>query len=33
MLTARVGEKIPPEAVFEFYRSLQKNEPRGWGWG
>jgi acetoin utilization protein AcuA len=33
MLTARVGEKIPPETVFQFYRSLQRNEPRGWGWG
>jgi len=33
MLTARIGEKISPETVFLFYRSLQRGEPRGWGWG
>jgi hypothetical protein len=33
MLTARIGEKIPPETAFLFYRSLRKREPRGWGWG
>jgi acetoin utilization protein AcuA len=33
MLTARFGEKIPPEAVFLFHRLLSKREQRGWGWG
>ena len=33
MLTARMGEKIPAETALMFYRSLQKDEPRGWGWG
>jgi len=33
MLTARIGEKVPPETVFAFYRTLQNREPRGWGWG
>jgi acetoin utilization protein AcuA len=33
MLTARFGEKIPPEAVFMFHRLLSKREQRGWGWG
>jgi acetoin utilization protein AcuA len=33
MLTARIGERIPPEAVFMFHRLLLKREQRGWGWG
>jgi ribosomal protein S18 acetylase RimI-like enzyme len=33
MLTARIGERIPPETAFLFYRSLRRSEPRGWGWG
>lgn len=33
MLTARLGEKIPAEAVFLFHRLLSRRERRGWGWG
>ena len=33
MLTVRIGEEIPDQAVFLFYRALSRREPRGWGWG
>jgi ribosomal protein S18 acetylase RimI-like enzyme len=33
MLTARIGEDIPDQTAFLFYRSLSRREPRGWGWG
>lgn len=33
MLTARIGERISPEAAFAFYGMLRKRETRGWGWG
>ena len=33
MFMTRVGDKVPAEVAFAFYRSLCKSEPRGWGWG
>lgn len=33
MLMTRVGRDVPAGTAFTFYRSIQRSEPRGWGWG